>query len=108
MTSKEALKHIKNAPSFMGGDDRYNDCLNSSNDSQSLDKIKQILNSQQLYLKDINQIERDLEVLEILKRNLYIEQGVGKFKGIEIIQCSLGNQHSEDFNKIKGWLGNDK
>lgn len=57
----------------------------------------------------VNQIEKDLEVLEILKRNLYVEKGTGKFKGIEIIQCSLGNQHSEDnFKKVKEWLENDK
>lgn len=46
-----------------------------------------------------------MKILEILKRNLYIEKGTGKFKGIEIIQCSLGSEHNkEDFNKIKEWL----
>ena len=53
-------------------------------------------------------IVNDLEILEILKRNLYVEKGTGKFKGIEVIQCSLGNQHSEEFNKVKEWLEDGK
>ena len=53
----------------------------------------------------INAIEKDLEVLEILKQNLYVEKGTGRFKGIEIIECSLGNQHSgDDYIKVKEFL----
>lgn len=56
------------------------------------------------YEKVFDIIEKNLEMLEILKNNLYVEKGTGKFNGIEIIQCSLGNQHSEDFNTVKEWL----
>lgn len=55
----------------------------------------------------LSTIRKDLEMLEILKRNLYVENGSGKFKGIQIIQCSLGNQHSEEFDKVKEWLENE-
>ena len=58
--------------------------------------------------RSLSIIEKDLEILEILKRNLYVETGTGRFKGIQVIQCSLGNQHSEDFNKVKEWLEYDK
>lgn len=53
-------------------------------------------------------LEKDLEVLEILKNNLYEEKGTGRFKGCNIINCSLGNQHSgNDYTKVKEWLEND-
>ena len=53
-------------------------------------------------------IEEDLEILEILKNNLYEEKGTGRFKGCNTINCSLGNQHSGiDYTKVKEWLEND-
>ena len=53
-------------------------------------------------------IEKDLEILEILKNNLYEEKGTGRFKGCNTINCSLGNQHSGiDYTKVKEWLEND-
>ena len=53
-------------------------------------------------------LEKDLEVLEILKNNLYEEKGTGRFKGCNTINCSLGNQHSGiDYTKVKEWLTND-
>ena len=58
MTSKELLEHIKNAPSFKGGDTRYTTVSNSATQ----------------YDADIKQIEQDLEFFEILKKIAY---GVG-------------------------------
>ena len=53
-------------------------------------------------------IKKDLEMLEILKNNLYEEKGTGRFKGCNTINCSLGNQHSGiDYTKVKDWLEND-
>lgn len=53
-------------------------------------------------------IEKDLEILDILKNNLYEEKGTGRFKGCNTINCSLGNQHSGiDYTKVKEWLEND-
>lgn len=54
MTSKELLEHIKNAPSFKGGDTRYT----------------MVSNSATQYDADIKQIERDLEILEIIKSHI--------------------------------------
>ena len=81
MSSKEALQDLRFYTSLSQGACPYSECNE---------------------LCDL--IQKDLELLEILKRNLYVEKGTGKFKGIEIIQCSLGNQHSEDFYKVKEWL----
>lgn len=54
-------------------------------------------------------IEKDLEILDILKNNLYEEKGTGRFKGCNTINCSLGNQHSGiDYTKVKEWLENGK
>ena len=51
---------------------------------------------------------KDLEVLEILKDNLFEEKGTGRFKGINVISCSLGNEHSgSDYYKVKEWLENE-
>lgn len=53
MKSLEILEHIKNAPSFMGGDDIY----------------KNNIQSHWVFLEDIETIKADLEVLEIIKNN---------------------------------------
>ena len=59
-------------------------------------------------LERLNIIEKDLELLDILKNNLYEEKGTGRFKGYNTINCSLGNQHSGiDYTKVKEWLEND-
>lgn len=58
--------------------------------------------------EEYNLIKKDLEILEILKNNLYEEKGTGRFKGCNTINCSLGNQHSgKDYTKVKEWLEND-
>lgn len=54
MNSLELLQHIKNAPEFKGGDSRYKTASNSS----------------VLYNEDIEKIEKELKVLDVLKRNL--------------------------------------
>ena len=56
-------------------------------------------------IKGMKDCKQDLEVLEILKDNLFEEKGTGRFKGINVISCSLGNKHSEkDYYKVKEWL----
>ena len=52
MKSLEKLKHIENAPEFMGGDERY----------------KRSINSPIRYIEDITAIKQDLEVLEIIRK----------------------------------------
>ena len=91
MTSKEALERLK--------DDIEINYL-STKHSNEKDKSN--------YLILLNSIEKDLEILDILKNNLYEEKGTGRFKGCNTINCSLGNQHSGiDYTKVKEWLEND-
>ena len=57
-----------------------------------------------------NQIEKDLEVLEILKKHIYIMSEVKA--GDTIISQSLGMSldsrvNDNDFIKVKEWLEND-
>ena len=92
MTSKEALERLK--------DDIEINYL-STKHSNEKDKSN--------YLILLNSIEKDLEILDILKNNLYEEKGTGRFKGCNTINCSLGNQHSGiDYTKVKEWLENGK
>lgn len=100
MTSKEALKEI---------------CENCHRNIQAQESkgwlphkecpFRHISND---YCPEYEEVYKDLEVLEILKHNLFIDKGEGRFRGIEIICCSLGNQHSEDYNIVKEWLENGK
>ena len=91
MTSRELLEHIKNAPSFKGGDTRYT----------------RVSNSATQYDADIKQIEKNLEVLEILKK--YINLGF-------LSATFTDHQHwitggfitKEDYDKIKEWLDNEE
>ena len=90
MTSRELLEHIKNAPSFKGGDTRYTTVSNSATQ----------------YDADIKQIERDLKILDILKSkfskteygNYWIDEIFWKenYPGYE--------KHNEEFELIKEWL----
>ena len=90
MTSRELLEHIKNAPSFKGGDTRYT----------------RVSNSATQYDADIKQIERDLKILDILKSkfskteygNYWIDEIFWKenYPGYE--------KHNEEFELIKEWL----
>lgn len=91
MKSLEILEHIKNAPSFMGGDDRY----------------KNNIQSHWVFLEDIETIKQDLEVLEILKEHLVlIPTGTNKeqlFIASDITNY-LSEKDKEDFHKVKQWL----
>ena len=102
MTSKELLEHIKNAPAIKGGDTRYTNTSNSSS----------------LYDKDIEQIKTDLEVLEILKKHLYIK--IDKRPTFDGNYCVALQEEEEQYcyytcifvneeekEKIKEWLGNE-
>ena len=82
MTSKELLKHIKNAPAFKGGDYRYMFTSNSA----------------LLYDKDIDTIEKDLEVLEILKKYIRTGQWSNEYTLLS------WEMKSEEPTKIKKWL----
>lgn len=87
MTSKEALKYL-----LVNSEELY---------SQYEEDEKFYLDAVELY----NIVLKDLEILEILKNNLYEEKGTGRFKGCNTINCSLGNQHSGiDYTKVKEWL----
>lgn len=90
MTSKEALKYL-----LVNSEELYN---------QYEEDEKFYLDAVELY----NIVLKDLEILDILKNNLYEEKGTGRFKGCNTINCSLGNQHSGiDYTKVKEWLEND-
>ena len=87
MTSREALKYL-----LVNSEELYN---------QYEEDEKFYLDAVELY----NIVLKDLEILEILKNNLYEEKGTGRFKGCNTINCSLGNQHSGiDYTKVKEWL----
>ena len=91
MTSKEALKYL-----LINSEELY---------TQYEEDEKFYLDAVELY----NIVLKDLEILEILKNNLYEEKGTGRFKGCNTINCSLGNQHSGiDYTKVKEWLENGK
>ena len=90
LTSKEALKYL-----LVNSEELYN--LYEEDEKFYLDAVE-------LY----NIVLKDLELLDILKNNLYEEKGSGRFKGCNTINCSLGNQHSGiDYIKVKDWLEND-
>ena len=91
MTSKEALEYL-----LVNSEELY---------SQYEEDEKFYLDAVELY----NIVLKDLEILDILKNNLYEEKGTGRFKGCNTINCSLGNQHSGiDYTKVKEWLENGK
>lgn len=88
MTSKEYLQQIATTEVI--------DCTYNDNSKKRIADIFSV---------GISVIEKDLEVLDILKNNLYEEKGTGRFKGCNTINCSLGNQHSGiDYTKVKEWL----
>ena len=87
MTSKEALKKICDYLFYQ--------------DSNSFNYT--------VFAEGYGVIKTELEILEILKHNLFVEKGTGRWKGIEVISCSLGSEHSgKDFEKIKEWLKDEK
>lgn len=94
MTSRELLEHIKKSPSFIGGDSRYLGVSNSSD----------------LFLKDCEQIEKDLKFLEILKERFCIKSctlGWGCFMAISGIEKDLDN-YGIDHIAISDMLQNEE
>ena len=89
MTSKELLQHIENAPVFMGGDIRY----------------KSVTQSGTLYEEDINQIRKDLDVLEILKSKIGISEDID-IRSLDFPLYFLP-MTKEERDKIKEWLKNE-
>lgn len=106
----ELLDHIKNAPSFMGGDSRYTNVSNSS----------------ELWLEDIKAIEKDLKFLEILKERFFIafetydcgsflrvvgNEDYGEYCGLCVEAYSDNLQNDEETAFLKDYLkesNNDK
>lgn len=79
MTSKEALKRI------------YNTGANMVIDTP-LDNF---------FKEEVKAIAKDLEILEIIRKNIY-EGGYGFYFKNNLLQCT------EDYKKLKEWLENDK
>ena len=50
---------------------------------------------------------KSLEVLSILEENCVITKGEGRWKGIEVIECTLGSESTEEYQKVKEWLEDD-
>ena len=67
-----------------------------------------------IYNKEILTIEKDLEVLEILRKHLIIETMDIETSSWEQVNCYLTKgkikslENKEDFEKIKEWLEDDK
>ena len=62
--------------------------------------------------KAIEKIEKDLEVLDIIKRSIYSRESHKyvlneKLKGQKFMNISLYISGDTDYNKIKEWLEND-
>ena len=51
------------------------------------------------YNREILTIEKDLEILEILKRNVYVADNM--------IYATSKELQSDDYNKLKEWLENE-
>ena len=97
MTSKQALKNIKSDSECVYVDERFEE---------------EILFAHDYFHQEINVIEKDLEVLEILKKKLVELNRVKTYTDYRVYNCY---QYSPDlyltekeFNKIKEWLENEK
>ncbi len=97
MKSLERLKHIENAPEFMGGDERY----------------KRSINSPIRYIEDITAIKQDLEVLEIIREkkvDVYYLHTLLKNGEVDVvlnrynIYARDGALTMEEILKLKQWL----
>ena len=58
-------------------------------------------------LDNVRKMCRDLMVLAILKDNAIITKGEGRWKGIEVIDISVGSESTEDYKLVKEWLEED-
>ena len=91
MNSKEALRNIRDYHNETVID---NYCTYVENDFE----------------EELDTIEKDLEVLEIIKKWSFIEEsykeGYGPYTKFQCIIHTIGMK--EDFEKIKEWLENEK
>ena len=55
-------------------------------------------------LDGVRKMCRDLEVLAILKDNAIITKGEGRWKGIEVIDISVGSESTDNYKLVKEWL----
>lgn len=88
MTTLELLNEIEKAPAFMGGSERY----------------KSVAGSDILYKQDIEQIRKELEVLEILKTHLSIFNTSPQCMYPDLIILQGGEISLEEAKTIKEWL----
>lgn len=92
MTSKEYLQQIATTEVI--------DCTYNDNSKKRIADIFSV---------GISVIEKDLEILEIIKKWSFIEEsykeGYGPYTKFQCIIHTIGME--EDFNKIKEWLNND-
>lgn len=92
MTSKEALERLKDDIEINYLSTKHNNEKDKSN-----------------YLILLNSIEKDLEILEIIKKWSFIEEsykeGYGPYTKFQCIIHTIGMK--EDFEKIKEWLENE-
>ena len=61
----------------------------------------------QFMIDNFTKAINDLKVLEILKDNAIITKGEGRWKGIEIIEISVGSESTEDYKLVKECLEED-
>ena len=70
---------------------------------QDLEVLETLCNDSQLTMGELLKIAKSLEVLEILRKNLYIEYDTRLY-----VKHSFDDEH-KDFNKVKQWLeGNNE
>ena len=70
---------------------------------KSLEIVNEVLNDNDYGIigtEELQQIKQDLEVLEILKKYLFIEKYVDSWFEIDLYE----KEQKEDFNKVKQWL----
>ena len=91
MTSKEALRNIR---------DYHNEII------YHIDYVY----TENIFKQELDVIEKDLEILEIIKKWSFIQEnykdGYGKFTQFLCNIHTIGMK--EDFEKIKEWLENDQ
>lgn len=70
------------------------------NSKESLNNIKNLFIGSSINLTiQIEIIEKDLEILEILKRNIYVADNM--------IYANPNELQKDDYNKLKEWYEND-
>lgn len=107
MTSKEALERIKSKYKGCLVKEAHNLPFSSDINIENIEEYWHIENK-----NDFSQIEKDLEILEILKNNeisiSYIEQSTSYDDYISKCDCfrNLSYIAEEEYTKLKEWLEN--